>query len=113
MDDAVDHRSIDACPRHAQHRQRTKPSVSGAMACKHSVTKALRVADDAILICRGTRGQEWPVERYFLAIGSYDRDHLIMHLVEKEKLQRANAALLKTAVCGGLAACPCPTRQST
>ena len=29
----------------------------------------------------------------------------MMHLVEKEKLQRANAALLKTAVCGGLAAC--------
>ena len=28
-------------------------SVSGAMARKHSVTKALRVADDAILICRG------------------------------------------------------------
>jgi len=66
-----DHRSIDACPRHAQHRQRTKPSVSGAMVCKHSVTKALRVADDAILICRGTRGQEWPVERYFLA----NQDH--------------------------------------
>jgi hypothetical protein len=29
----------------------------------------------------------------------------MMHLVEKEKLQRANAALLKAAVCGGLAAC--------
>ena len=29
----------------------------------------------------------------------------MMYLVEKEKLQRANAALLKTAVCGGLAAC--------
>ena len=34
-----------------------------------------------------------------------DRDHLMMHLVEKEKLRRANAAFLKTAVCGGLAAC--------
>ena len=75
------------------------------MARKHSVTKAFRVADDAILICRGTRGREWPVERYFLAIGSYDRNSLMMHLVEKEKLQRANAALLKAAVCGGLAAC--------
>jgi len=32
-------------------------SVSGAMARKHSVTKALRVADDAILICRGTRAR--------------------------------------------------------
>ena len=37
-------------------------------------------------------------------------DHMIrtrsmMHLVEKEKLQRANAALLKTVICGGLAAC--------
>ena len=29
-------------------------------------------------------------------------DHLMVHLVEMEKLQRANAALLKTAVCGGL-----------
>jgi hypothetical protein len=29
----------------------------------------------------------------------------MMHLVEKEKLRRANAAFLKTAVCGGLAAC--------
>ena len=29
----------------------------------------------------------------------------MVHLVEMEKLQRANAALLKTAVCGGLAAC--------
>ena len=75
------------------------------MARKHPVTKAPRIADDAILICRGTRGREWPVERYFLAIGSYDQDHLMMHLVEKEKLQRANAAFLKTAVCGGLAAC--------
>jgi hypothetical protein len=27
------------------------------------------------------------------------------HLVEKEKLQRANAALLMTVVCGGLGAC--------
>jgi hypothetical protein len=65
---------------------------SGATARKHSVTRVPRVADDAILICRGTRGQECPVERYFLAIGSYDRDRLMMHLVEKEKLQRANAA---------------------
>ena len=65
----------------------------------------MRVADGAILICPGTRGEEWPVERYFLAIGSYDQDHLMMYLVEKEKLQRANAALLKTAVCGGLAVC--------
>jgi len=46
------------------------------MARKHSVTKALRVADGAILVCRRTRGQKWPVERYFLAIGSYDQDHL-------------------------------------
>ena len=75
------------------------------MARKHSVTKALRVADDAILICTRNSWQEWPVERYFLAIGSYHRNRLMMHLVEKEKLQRANAALLKTAVCGGLAAC--------
>ena len=29
----------------------------------------------------------------------------MMHLVEKETLWRANAAFLKTAVCGGLAAC--------
>ena len=100
MDDAVDHRSIDACPRHAQHRQRTKPSVSGAMACKHSVTKALRVADDAILICRGTRGRNGQS-----SVISWLIRTTMMHLVEKEKLQRANAALLKTAVCGGLAAC--------
>ena len=75
------------------------------MARKYSVTKALRVADDAILICTRNSWQEWPVERYFLAIGSYDRNSLMMHLVEKEKLQRANAALLKTVICGGLAAC--------
>ena len=29
----------------------------------------------------------------------------MMHLIEKETLRRANTALLKTAVCGGLAAC--------
>ena len=27
------------------------------------------------------------------------------HLVEKEKLERANAALLTTVICGGLGAC--------
>ena len=47
----------------------------------------MRVADGAILICPGTRGEEWPVERYFLAIGSYNRDHLTM-----EKLQRQRRA---------------------
>jgi hypothetical protein len=33
------------------------------MARKHSVTKALRVADDAILICTRNSWQEWRVER--------------------------------------------------
>ena len=48
---------------------------------------------------------KWPVARYLRMVDLTVRTKIMAHLVEKEKLQRANAALLMTAVVGGLGAC--------